>query len=571
MARKSRKNIEQIEIKERIPDIQKERKIKVGGYVRLSSDKEDNDSIDTQILMIRQFLKAYPDLELEEIYSDEGYSGTNFVRPDFARLMKDIRSGRIECIIVKDFSRFGRNYIEAGYYLETVLPHLGVRFISINDRFDSAREEDRNGMAVPIKNMVNAMYAIDVSKKIVKGVELHNQLGDAKYRTSTYGYLLDQKNNTLVVDPDASRYVRLIFAWFMMGYSAGMIAERLNFMGVAIPNVYKEQFSNRRSTSKTGKWSHAVICFILRNPTYVGDKVHGKLKTRLVEHIDHERTTPEDWIIHQDCHEPIIDRETFSLVQERLDSYRDKYRQNRIEVAPLGESFKNPFSKRVICKDCGAVMWYHRKNNGGSRSGFQTAYYTCSERKDAPCRNVVYEDYLKAIVLDQIKNLIQFVAGQKDLISCLREGRNERSALLSNEKRLIHLKKKETDLDELILNLYKDLAEGVIDENDYKVLNKRYLSDKNQIQGEIKRVNEVVFRMRKWINAFENLGEKLGKYLAESVDSQVMIDELVERVYVSKDGSIEIVFKCDDVIKRFLSLAGEANEEYSNLSETVAC
>ena len=114
---------------------------------------------------------------------------------------------------------------------------------------------------------------------------------------------------------------------------------------------------------------------------------------------------------------------------------------------------------------------------------------------------------------------------------------------------MIHLKKKETDLDELILNLYKDLAEGVIDENDYKVLNKRYLSDKNQIQGEIKRVNEVVFRMRKWIDAFENLGEKLGKYLAESVDSQVMIDELVERVYVSKDGSIEIVFKCDDVIK----------------------
>jgi DNA invertase Pin-like site-specific DNA recombinase len=129
--------------------------------------------------MIRQFLKDYPDMELEEIYCDEGYSGTNFVRPDFARLMQDIRSGRIECIIVKDFSRFGRNYIEAGYYLETVLPHLGVRFISINDRFDSAREEDRYGMAFPIKNMVNAMYAIDVSKKIVKGVELHNQLGDA--------------------------------------------------------------------------------------------------------------------------------------------------------------------------------------------------------------------------------------------------------------------------------------------------------------------------------------------------------------------------------------------------------
>ena len=124
MARKSRKNIEQIEIKERIPDIQKERKIKVGGYVRLSSDKEDNDSIDTQILMIRQFLKAYPDLELEEIYSDEGYSGTNFVRPDFARLMKDIRSGRIECIIVKISLASDETISRPDTILKTVLPHL---------------------------------------------------------------------------------------------------------------------------------------------------------------------------------------------------------------------------------------------------------------------------------------------------------------------------------------------------------------------------------------------------------------------------------------------------------------
>jgi DNA invertase Pin-like site-specific DNA recombinase len=570
MARKSRKNIEQVEIKERIPEIQNERKVKVGGYVRLSSDQYDNDSIDTQILMIRQFLKDYPDMELEEIYCDEGYSGTNFVRPDFARLMQDIRSGRIECIIVKDFSRFGRNYIEAGYYLETVLPHLGVRFISINDRFDSAREEDRDGMAVPIKNMVNAMYAIDVSKKIVKGVELHNQLGDAKYRTSTYGYLLDRKNNTLVVDPDASRYVRLIFAWFLMGYSARTIAERLDFMGVPIPNVYKEQFSKRRSTSKTGKWTHAAICFILRNPTYVGDKVHGKLRTRLVEHIDHERTMPEDWVVHHDSHEPIIDRRSFALAQERLDGYRDKFRQNRIEVAPLGEAFKNSFSGRVICKDCGAVMWYHRKSNGKSRYGFQSAYYTCSEKKNAPCRNVVYEDYLKAIVLDQIKCLIQFVVGQKELISSLREGRSEKSVLLSNEKKLIHLKKKEADFDDLILNLYKDLADGVIDENDYKVLNGRYLTEKSQVQEEIKKVNETVFRMRKWIDTFENLGKKLNEYIAASVDSQVLIDELIERVFVSKDDSIEIVFKCDDVIKRFLSLAGDESEEYCNLSETVA-
>lgn len=571
MARKSRKNIEQIEIKERIPEFQKERKVKVGGYVRLSSDQYDNDSIETQILMIKQFIKDYPELELEDIYCDEGFSGTNFMRPDFARLMKDIHSGRIECIIVKDFSRFGRNYIEAGYYLETVLPHLGVRFISINDRFDSSREEDRNGIALPIKNMVNAMYALDVSKKIVKGVELHNQLGDAKYRTSTYGYLIDKRRGGFVIDPVASRYVKLIFQWFLLGHSATQIAEKLNLMGVLIPNVYKEQFSNRKSTSKTGKWTHAVICFILRNPTYIGCKVNGKQRTRLVENVDHERVAPSEWTVHENSHEAIVDRLIFSKVQEKLDAYTEKFRKNRAEIAPLGESFKNTFAKKVICKDCGAVMWYHRKNNGDNRYGFQAAYYICSERKDAPCRNMVYEDYLKAIVLDQIKTLIDFVSSQKDLLSELREGRNERSMLLSCEKKLIHLKKKETDIDDMVLNLYKDLAEGILDEGDYRLLNTRYLQDREKNAEEIRRVNEEIFKMRKWIDAFENLGRKLSDFVTGSVDSQVLIDELIERVYISKDESVEIVFKCDDVIKRFLKVTGDSNEKHSDLSKAFAC
>ncbi len=341
MARKSRKDVAQIEIKERIPAIQKDRKVKVGGYVRRSSDQHDNDSIGTQILMIQQFVKDYPEFELEEIYCDDGYSGTNFTRPDFARLIKDIHSGKIECIVVKDLSRFGRNYIEAGYYLETVLPHLGVRFISINDRYDSSREEDRVGMAVSIKNMVNAMYAVDVSKKIVKGVELHNHLGDAKYRTSTYGYLLDRNNNTLIVDPVASCHVRLIFNWYLMGYSAMKIAERLNYMQVLIPNVYKERFERRRSTAKTGKWSKSAICYILRNPMYVGDKVNGKIKTRLAEHVDHEKVKPEEWIIHPNDHEPIIDRGSFGLLHEKLCSRADDYRNYKSQVAPLWGASRN--------------------------------------------------------------------------------------------------------------------------------------------------------------------------------------------------------------------------------------
>ncbi len=566
MARKSRKNIDQIEIKSRMPEILDERKIKIGGYARLSSDQYDNDSIDTQVLMIKQYVKEHPEMEIEEIYSDEGYSGTNFVRPGFARLMSDVRSGKIECIIVKDLSRFGRNYIEAGYYLETVLPHLGVRFISINDRFDSSREEDLNGIAVPIKNMVNAMYALDVSKKLIKGVELRNQLGDSKYRTSTYGYLLDREHNRLVIDPVAARYVKLIFQWFIIGYPARRIADRLNLMEIPIPNVYKEKFSKRQSISKSGKWTHNSVIFILRNPSYIGAKVNGKQKTRLIEHIDHERMDPSEWILHYDDHEAIIDRKTFEQVQERLNNATERIRRNRAEIAPLGKAFKNSFAGKVVCKDCGAVMWYHRKNNGSNHYGFQSAYYTCSERKDAPCRNIVYEDYLKTVVLDQIKNLVRYFGCQKEVIASLREGRNEQSLLLSKEKKLIHLKKKESDLDSLLLNLYKDLADGVIDENDYKVLSQRYLDDKKLVQEEIRALNDAVYKMRRWIDAFEDYGTKLADYLNASAGSEAIIDEFIERIYISRDRSIEIVFKCDDIIKRFRYLAGDENEKCCDVS-----
>ena len=570
MARKSRKNIEQREIKERIPEILSERKTKVGGYVRLSSDQYETDSIDTQILMIRQYVNDHPEFEIADIYSDEGYTGTNFVRPEFARLISDIRAGKIECVIVKDFSRFGRNYIEAGYYLETVFPHLGVRFISINDRFDSSREEDRSGITLPIKNLINAMYAQDVSKKIVKGVELRNQTGTTKYRTTTYGYLLDRENNKLVVDPVASRFVKLIFKWYLMGYSTLQIANKLNAAEVLIPNVYKEQITNRRSSSKYGLWTNTAVGFILKNPTYTGDKVNGRQKTRLLEKIDHEKVEPDEWSVHPNDHEAIIDREQFNTVKEKMDNYTKKFRQNRNEVAPLGAAFKNVFSKRVICGDCGKVMLYHRKNNGSNRYGFQTAYYTCSESKNAPCRNVVYEDYLKTVVLDQIKNLIKYVAGQREMIGKLREGRNEKSVLHSNEKKMIHLKKKEADLDNLMLNLYKDLADEIIDGEEYKLLNKKYLNEKKLVEEEIKRVNEEIFKMRRWIDSFENLGEKFNELLSDSVDSQAIIDELIENVCVSSMGEIEITFKCQDIIERFRELAGEEYEEDSSIPETVA-
>ena len=342
-------------------------------------------------------------------------------------------------------------------------------------------------------------------------------------------------------------------------------------MKVPIPAKYKEQFTNRKSKSHTDEWSNTVICFILRNQTYVGDKVNGKQKTRLIEKIDHSRMPQEDWIVHRDKHEAIIPREDFDKVNELLNKKRDAYRQSCEDAAPLTAAFQNTFAKKIICKECGCVMQYFRKNKGSTQSGFQEAYYTCSPYKDAPCRNTVYEDFIKAVALDQIKNLFKYVFSLTDSAKALKDGQNEKSALYSGEKKLVHLKKKEADYEILMANLYKDLTDEVIDEDEFKMLTAKYAEEKKAVQAQIEKLNETVYKVKKWISRFEDLGAQFTGYMNGEIDSRQIIDELIDRIYYAKDGSVEIVFTCEDVIENFCKVCEGGNgEEDSDLFATVA-
>lgn len=569
MARKSRRNKEEIQIRERLPEILRERRIKVAGYVRISNDNTETDSVETQMLLIRQFLENHMEMELYDFYCDIGYTGTNFERPEFTRMMDDIRAGKAECIIVKDFSRFGRNYIETGYYLENILPHLGVRFIAVNESFDSDRQEDRDSITLPIKNLVNSMYAADVSKKIIKSIELHHELGNAKYRTTVYGYFLNRETNKLEVDPVSSKYVKIIFWWYLHGYSCHEIADRLNLLEVPIPSKYKEQFTNRKSSSKNSSWSNSAVCFILRNQVYIGNKVNGRIRTRLLENQDHVKIEEDKWYIHEGTHEAIICKEDFEKVNEQLNAHKARYRRIMEQAVQQHTYYQNLFSKKVVCAECGATMTYVRKNKGDGKWGLQTAYYTCSREKQAPCRQIVYEDRLKMIVLEQLKNIFIYVCGQKSLIQSLRDGTNEKSVLRSYEKKLVNLKRKQQDVEALILSIYKDLAEKVINEEEYQLLNARYMKEKRALQEQIERLDEVVFKMRRWIDSFENLGEQFSCFLSDNVSSQAIIEETVSKVIVSADGSAELVLNCEDVIARFRSLLEDEHEENSNVLKAV--
>lgn len=283
MARKSRKNRN---VESNIQTVvKKENLLDTAAYIRLSVENGGNETDETlvvQQMLVERFIEEHPDLRLEEVYIDNGFTGTNFERPGFMRLMEDVRSGKVQCIVVKDLSRFGRDYLETGYYLETILPKLNVRFIAITDDYDSSRKEDRENISVPIKNMVNAMYAKDMSKKILAAKEAQKRNGNITLSKVAFGYVRSEDKTRQVVDATVAPIVRMIFQWTLLGVSKREIADRLNLLGVATPGQ-KEKRKIARVPLEETKWNGGTVRKILEKSNLYRRYCHRKTETVFVQ------------------------------------------------------------------------------------------------------------------------------------------------------------------------------------------------------------------------------------------------------------------------------------------------
>ena len=234
--------------------------------------------------------------------------------------MDDVRTGKIQCIIVKDLSRFGRNFIETGYYIETIFPCLNVRLISINDDFDSSREEDRNSMVVPIKNMINEMYAKDASKKRVLSFEMHSRRGDMKIAKSIYGYTVDKEENQLKVNAETAPIVQAIFRWYQMGRGTGDIVKRLKMLDIMTPFAYKATHEIEVEIPETDRWTGDRVKTILLNKAYIGSTVYGKRKTAKYRNMP-EHHTDEDETMY-----------IFDLTETEI--FMDTKRKKKVKAEP---------------------------------------------------------------------------------------------------------------------------------------------------------------------------------------------------------------------------------------------
>ena len=368
-------------------------KYKVAGYVRLSKEdkiKDESNSVTNQKAIMKSYIKNNTDLELVDFYIDDGYSGTTFDRPEYKRMFKDIIDGKVNTIIVKDLSRFGRNHIESDNYLENILPGYNVRFISINDDIDSLKNpKSVSSIAVPLKNLMNDQYARDISEKVRSTLKMKQLNGEFIGVTAPYGYLKNPKDkHKFIIDRESSYIVKKIFNMILLGKSRKEIAEHLNNKNVLTPSLYKlsKEKTNNEELTLSKKWNAEIVNRVLRNETYIGTLIQNiktKPNYRTSKLID---VNKEEWIITENHHEPIIGKEKFYEVQQILNRKVKANKNNEIDL----------FSGYLKCSHCGNHLIIIKSKN-------QVYYYCSSYLKDKSClKYSINKKRLEQIVKDEI-------------------------------------------------------------------------------------------------------------------------------------------------------------------------
>jgi len=528
MARKSRKKVDAAPVRAALY-------LRTALYVRLSVEDGygRSNSIENQQMILNDFVSGKPEFQIVDTYIDNGLTGTNFDRPNFQRMLADIENGKINCVIVKDLSRLGRNAIDTGYYVEQYFVQHKIRFISVNDNYDTADESStRNGIILPLKNMVNEAYALDIGKKIKSAAHQAMLDGDYIGSRAPFGYKKAPDNcHKLIIDEATAPIVRQIFEWAASGMGKNTIVVRLNEMGAVTSSVHKSRTSEiDKRYKKNRNWTTLTVARILENPIYTGDMVQGKSKS--VGHKQ-QNVLPEEYIIVRDTHEAIISRELFERVQQIRSAVREEHKQKSVE--PFTE---NIFKGKVFCPHCGKPL--HRQRT--KRKTKPDIYWLhCL----SPSR--VSKDACIGVNIDESVVMASVSAAIKERISALGKTFSETVATdktdtaLKKEKAL-KLRKLER-VQSLIKGLYENLVGGVISSEDYAELKSGYTSKSEELKAEIDAINSEIERLEKQREQAAETRDCAKLFRENKTLSAELLDRLVERIEISHDHDINIIFR----------------------------
>ena len=516
-------------------------KFQAAAYLRLSyteNHENESDSIANQKKLIEDYLGGHPDIELVSEKVDDGYSGILFDRPAFQEMMADIMAGGINCVIVKDLSRLGREYIETGRYLRRIFPAYGVRFIAINDNIDTAHEHAGDDLNISMKNLINDAYCHDISVKTRSALAVKRKNGDYVGACPVYGYRKSEGNrNQLVVDEYAARVVRGIFRAKIDGRSAKRIADELNALGVLSPLAYK--ISRGLPHPKGGfadrpdaKWSATTVIRILQDETYTGVLLQGRQGTYNHKIKNVMNKPAEEWVRAESAHAPIIRKEDFDLVQSimGLDT----------RTAPEGETVYL-FSGLLVCGCCGARMT--RKTNTVGRKKY--IYYHCPTGKKHGCTRPVMlrEDELTQCVLESIQAHIRNVVSLEALLDSISEETINRELVAGCKAQIAENRAQLEQIGVFKAGLYENFVNGMLDKAEYKALRDSYTGRMeelrtaiDQLRQEMERVTDHTSERQKWAQQFREFSN-----LAE-LDRRTVVT-LIQSIRVDGKTELKITFR----------------------------
>lgn len=525
-----------------------------GSYKRLSkedaleirSGRNESNSISNQRELIQNFVKSHEEIKIVKEYADDGFSGVNFERPGFCQMMEDIRAGAINCVIVKDLSRFGRNYIEVGKYLEEIFPMLGVRFIAISENYDTINSTKGNDqLVIPFMNLVNDAYCRDISVKIRTSIEMKQKKGDYVGSFAPYGYKKAPDDiHHFIIDEKAAATVKRIFDLTIAGVSNRNIAELFNQEGVPSPACYKQQEGEKYVSAFQKKnkmeWSALAVRRILMNRVYIGTLEQGK--TYSINYKLKERRTRDKgfWYSVEDAHEPIINKETYDLVQKILEM-NCRTSPERINTR---EETVYLFSGIVRCGKCGNSLLRRKKKVKGN----EYIYYGCYDKnKKLRCECVcIREERLEKSVLTVIKQHVQTVVEMSELlkeIQRLPTGKREvkrLDSLIADREKMIERYRK------LKMKVYEDYRDGFIGLQEYKEFEAAYGRKEKE---EKQKKDELIHKRTQYLDGNTTEQEWMRHFIdcrqVESLNRALLVT-LVEEIAVFSSNEIEIKFHYKD-------------------------
>ena len=509
-------------------------------YCRLSRDDDlagDSNSIIHQKDMLTRYARER-DFPNVSVYSDDGWSGTNFERPDWKRLISDIEAGKVGIVLVKDLSRVGRDYLRVGFYTEVTFPQNGVRFIAVNNGVDSANQSEND--FAPFLNIMNEWYARDISKKRRISNKIKGNAGEPMGQPP-YGYIKDPNDpKHWIVDDEAAQVVRRVYSMTLEGFGTEQIATQLEKDGVLTPRVYWLTKGIKRpgkgKQQPPTKWNSSTITKILSLQEYCGDILNFKTYSKSYKNkkrIDNDR---ENWVVFQNVHEAIIERAVYEQVQQK----RGKIRKRRTNN---GEH--NMFSGLLVCADCGSNLHFHF-NQGNP----EIKYFNCSNYKGnrGTCTSTHYVrvDFLEEVVLGEIRRLTKFASLYEDEFVKAVIGHSQQAEQTDRklkEKELRTLLARDEELDGLFERIYEDNVSGKLSDDRFAKMSRRYEDEQKELSEKIKKLRSEIEKQSSRSMTTDMFIGLVRKYTRARKLTPRMLNELVEKIEVFNAEKIDGVWE----------------------------